>query len=326
MACAYGGRLCSAALLVFTAAHAQSLPDTIAPPKALNLGSTSFFDGFGRTDEGVSLLEYGRYEDINRITDVNGHNSPYFKGTSIQVFSQLTQVVYTSGWQPFGGDAVGISAQVPLVKLSSSFAADSPVKLNNNGFGIGDLVWGPSYQSRVYRRAGRPVLSFRLALMIMSPTGSFNRLDNINQSAGYWGINPYLAITYLPTERLELTTRLNYQYNDRSSNFPNPPPIPGLIYRSGQAGQIVYGNIDMSYEVTDKIRLGLNGYFLQSLNADRTNDQAVRSSQVTEFSIGPGARYTFDDHNAVNVNVYFPVVSCNGSPGPQFNFQLIHRF
>jgi hypothetical protein len=319
-------RVCGAALLLAGTAHAQSVPDTISPPKALNLGSTSFFDGYGRTDEGFSLLEYGRYEDLNRITDVNGHDSPYFKGTSIQVFSELTQVVYTSGWHPFGGDAVGISAQVPLIKLSSSFAGDSPVKLNSNTFGIGDLVWGPSYQSRVYQRAGRPVLSFRLALMIMSPTGSFNRQDSINQSAGYWAINPYVAITYLPTQRLELTTRLNYQYNVRSGNFPNPPSIPGLIYRSGQAGQIIYGNIDTSYEVTDKIRLGLNGYFLQSLNADRTNEQAVRGSEVTEFSIGPGARYTFDAHNAVNVNLYFPVVSCNGSPGPQLNFQLIHRF
>jgi hypothetical protein len=318
--------LLCAALLIATAANAQSVPDTIAPPKALNLGSTSFFDGFGRTDEGFSLLEYGRYEDLDRITDRNGHDSPYFKGTSIQVFSELTQVVYTTGWHPFGGDAVGISAQVPLVSLNSSFAADSPVKLNNNGFGIGDLLWGPSYQSRIYRRAGRPVLSFRLALMVMSPTGSFNRMDNINQSAGYWGINPYAAITFLPTERLEFTTRLNYQYNVRSSNFPNPPPIPGLVYRSGQAGQIVYGNLDASYEVADKIRIGLNGYFLQSLNTDRTNDQPVRGSEVTEFSFGPGGRYTFDAHNAVNVNLYFPVVSRNGSPGPQLNFQLIHRF
>jgi len=326
MGYAYGGRVCAAALMFASAAQAQSLPDTVVPPKALNLGTTSFFDGFGRTDEGFSLLEYGRYEDLTSVTDSQGHASSSFKGTSIRVFSELSQVVYASDWHPFGGDAVGFSAAVPLISLNSSFASDSPVKLDNNGFGIGDLVWGPSYQSKVFKRGGRPVLSFRIQLMILSPTGDFNKFDGINQSAGYWAVNPYAAITWLPTARLEFTTRLNYQYNFRSTNIPDPPPIPGVTYRSGQAAQIVYGNVDASWQVAERIRLGFNGYFLQSLNADRTNGQIVRQSRVGQISIGPGARYTFDGGNAINLNFYLPVISRNGSPGPQFNFQIIHRF
>ena len=87
-------RLCLAllAILLGTRAAAQApaivtLPDTIAPPKALNLGSTSFYDGFGRTSEGWTWLQYGRFEAIDRITDATGGNAPYFKGTSIPVFS-----------------------------------------------------------------------------------------------------------------------------------------------------------------------------------------------------------------------------------------------
>jgi hypothetical protein len=306
--------------------HAASLPDLIAPPKALNLGSTSFFDGFGRTDEGFSWLQYGRYEDLDRITDSQGESSPYFKGTSIQVYSALTQIIYASNWHPFGGDAVGFSAAMPLIDLNTDFAADSPVKLRDNGLGIGDLVWGPSYQSRVYRRLGRPVLSFRAALQILSPTGEFNKRADINQSAGFWAVNPYLALTYLPTAALELTTRLNYQYNLRSANFADPPPIPGVIYTSAQAAQICYGNLDASYQVAEKIRLGVNGYFLHSLDPDKTNNMIVPHSEINEVSMGPGGRYTFNKSNAVNVNVYFPIESHNGSPGPQFNFQIIHRF
>ena len=306
--------------------HAASLPDLIAPPKALNLGSTSFFDGFGRTEEGFSWLQYGRFENLDRITDSQGESSPYFKGTSIQVYSALIQIIYASSWHPFGGDAVGFSAAVPLIDLNTGFAADSPVKLRDNGLGIGDLVWGPSYQSRVYRRHGRPILSFRAALQILSPTGKFNKQTDINQSAGFWAVNPYVALTYLPTAALELTTRLNYQYNLRSANFADPPRIPGVIYTSAQAAQICYGNLDASYQVAEKIRLGVNGYFLHSLDPDKTNTIIVPHSEVNEVSVGPGGRYTFNKSNAVNVNVYFPIESHNGSPGPQFNLQIIHRF
>jgi hypothetical protein len=298
-------------------ARAQSLPDTVAPPKALNLG---------RTTEGWSWLQYGRFEDIDRITDDEGHNAPYFKGTSIPVFSALTQICYASSWQPFGGDAVGFSAAAPLVSLNSSFAANSPVKLNNNGFGIGDLVWGPTYQARIYRINGHPAFSWRLQFIILSPTGGFNRHDSINQGAGYWAVNPYIAATYLPTAKLEFSTRLHYQYNFKTANIPNPPPIPGLIYSSGQAGQIVYDNFDASYQVAEKIHLGINGYFLDELNADRTNGQIVPHSRESEVYIGPGGRYVFNTINALNVNLYLPVASRNGSPGPQINFQLTHRF
>jgi hypothetical protein len=307
-------------------AQAQSWPDIVPPPKALNLGSTSFFDGFGRTEQGWSILQYGRYENFSSITDSEGRASPYFKGTSIQVFSELTQIAYTTDWHPFGGDAVGFSASVPLVKLATSFAADSPVKLSNNGFGIGDLVWGPLYQSRVFKHGGRPVLSFRVQLMILSPTGDFNPWDNINQSAGFWALNPYVAITWLPTPKLEFTTRLNYQYNFATNHFADPPPVPGLSYVSGQAAQIVYGNFDASYQVAERIRLGFNGYFIQSLNDDRTNGHPVPQSEVTGISAGPGGRYTLDKSNALNVNLYLPIESRNGSRGPQFNFQFIHRF
>jgi hypothetical protein len=321
--------LCASIALSACVSHhlrAQALPDIVPPPKAINLGSTSFFDALGRTEEGFSWLQYGRFENLDRITDSRGKTSAYFKGTSIQVFSALTQIVYASNWHPFGGDAVSFTAAVPLIYLSSDFAADSAVKLRDNGFGIGDLVWGPSYQSRLYRQNDRPVIGFRFSLQILSPTGDFNKRASINQSAGYWAINPYLSVTYLPTASLELSTRLNYQYNLKTSNFAAPPQIPGLIYNTGQAGQICYGNFDASYAVAEKIRLGMNGYFLQSLNPDRTNNQVVPGSEVSAVSLGPGGRYTFNKTNAVNVNVYFPIESRNGSPGPQVNFQIIHRF
>ncbi len=302
------------------------MPDTVAPPKALNLGSTSFFDGFGRTDEGWSWLQYARYEDLDRITDWQGHASRYFKGTNIQVFSELTQIIYASNLHLFGGDAINFMLGLPLIGFSSHFAPDSPVKLASNRVGNGDLVFGPGYQSRLYRQGGRPVLSFRLQLLIMSPTGAFDARDGIDQSAGFWGINPYLSVTYLPTARFEFSTRLNYQYNLRTSNFASPPRIPGLILTSGQAGQIAYGNIDSSYEIKDHIRLGFNAYFIDSLTPDRTNNLAVPHSEVRAFSAGPGGRYTFNASNAVNLNMYFPVISCNATSGPQFNLQFVHRF
>ncbi len=317
------------ALLSIVAPQAQagSMPDTISPPKGINLGSTSFFDGFGRTTEGWTLLQYGRYEDLTSINNYQGNANPLFKGTHIQVFVAQTQISYTSNWHPFGGDGVGVSALLPFADFSSRFDQNSPVKLSNNGFGVGDLNVGPFYQSAyILDAAGRPVFAWRAQLSVVAPTGNVNGQKNLNQGSGAWAINPFVALTWVPLPRVEFSSRINYQYNTQTSTIQSPPPIPGLVYRNGQAGQMVYGNFDVSYAVLPNAYVGLNGYALGELTPDQTNGQIVAHSRETEVSIGPGGRYVFNESNALNVNLYVPVVSRNSTSGLQFNTQFVHRF
>lgn len=307
-------------------ALAASPPDSVAPPKAINLGSTSFYDGFGRTDEGFTWLQYARFEDLTRITDYQGNNNPLFKQPTIHVYVTQTQISYISPWHPFGGDGVGIAALLPIDAFTTHFADKSPVKLTDSPIGFGDLNIGPVYQSKYYLDQGRPVFAWRTQLSVIAPIGTHNEHDNINQGSGFWSFNPYVAATWVPTPRLEFSTRINYLYNFQTSTFSNPPPIPHLIYRNGQAGQLVFGNFDASYGVLENVFLGINGYALAQLTPDRTNGQDVSHSRETEVSIGPGARYVVDASTAVNFNLYLPVVSHNASSGTQVNMQFVHRF
>lgn len=319
-----GGLLVSA--LLAAAADAASLPNTVSVPAGGNYGSTSFYDGFGRVTPGFTILEYGTFADINSITDAQGNESPAFKDPSITAYSLLTQISYTTNWHPFGGDGVAFSVATPLVDLNSSFASDSPVKLSNNGFNIGDTVWGPIYQSRYYKDGDRPDFAWRFQFIVLSPTGGFSRSKNINQSAGYWAINPYIAATYIPIPKLEFSTRFNYQYNFSTSNLASPPPIPGIIYHNGQAGDMIYDNFSTSYTVYHHLDLGINGFFIDQLSPNKTNGQVVGKSRQSEVYIGPGLHYAFSPASLLNVNLYLPVESANASVGPKVNVQFIHRF
>jgi hypothetical protein len=44
------------------------------------------------------------------------------------------------------------------------------------------------------------------------------------------------------------------------------------------------------------------------------------------LSVGPGARYVVDAADALNLNLYLPVVSRNATSGAQVNLQFVHRF
>jgi hypothetical protein len=301
-------------------------PNTISAPKGLNLGSTSFFDGLGRESQGWTMIEYDRFEDLDRINGPTGAPNPKFKGTRIVVGVALTQFIYTTDWRPLGGH-FAFSAALPVVDyVRSSFSAESPAKLANNGVGIGDLVWGPIYQSKVYLKAGRPRFVWRAQLIILSPTGEVNRAKNINQGAGFWALNPYVTVSYFPTAKIELSNRLNYQYNFAGSAFSNPPLIPNLVYKDGQAGQLVYDNFAGSYAVTPNLNLGAAGYVLTQLTPNRTNGAIVAGSRENELYLGPGAHLRLDDSNSLNLNAYLKIIAHDAVSGPQFNAQLIHRF
>jgi hypothetical protein len=320
-------------------ADAQApLPDVVKPPSGINLGSTSFYDGFGRTRPGVTLLEYFRWSHNTEISDGNGNENANFIAPRIDAFPDLVQLIVATKWRPFGGVA-GFSVLVPFVDLQSSFAANSPKTLSNNGFGVGDIIAGPIYQSKFFTHEGSekdsgrpsragtgPYLAYRFQILVQIPNGNFNPAKSINQGSGYWAVAPYLAATYLPVRRLEISTRFHYQYNLSTDKISNPPPIPGLVYKSGQAGQLLYDNLTSSYKVRRNLYLGSNAYGVYQLSPDRTNGIKVGGARETQVYLGPGGGYDFGRTSTLNVNVYLKVEAHNTASGPSLQLLYIHRF
>jgi len=317
------------------------LPDIVKPPAGINLGSTSFYDGFGRLRPGFALLQYFRWSHNTAIDNAVGAENPLFAAPRIDAFPELTQLIVATKWRPFGG-AAGFTVLVPLVGLRTGFAADSPRTLSATGFGIGDIVAGPTYQSKFFVRseersatapstpgqgsAPHPFFAYRIQFLVEAPSGRFDTAKNINPGSGYWAIIPYLAATYLPTRRIETSTRLHYQYNLPTDKLGNPPPIPYLVYRNGQAGQLVYGNFASSYRATKKLYLGANSYAVYQLSPDKTNGVSVSHARETQFYLGPGGGYDFDKANTLNVNLYLKVEAHNTAAGPALQLLYIHRF
>jgi len=328
----------------------QGLPDVVKPPPSINLGSTSFYDGFGRLKPGFTLLEYLRVSHSTDINDAYGNENPNFLSPRIDSLPLLTQVIVTSKWRPFGG-AAGFSVLLPLVDVRDSFAENSPKRLLVNQFGLGDIVAGPTYQSRFFFHkpaavpAARwavkgkppapptkpvaeppPYFAYRVQLLTQIPTGEFHPSVNINPGSGYWAVVPYLAATYLPRRKVEMSTRLHYQYNLPTTKIANPPPIPHLVYHNGQAGQLVYANFAGSYRLTRRLYFGANSYGLYQLSPDKTNGVNVGKARETQFYLGPGGGYDFSKADTLNVNLYLKLEAHNVASGPALQLLYIHRF
>lgn len=299
-------------------------PDVVKLPSGLNLGGSSFYDAFGRTTPGWLYLNFVRWNHLTSIKDDQGHGSPAFQDPRIDTFSNLFHVVY---FTPYGGPKglVTVEALAPIVGFDTRFSAPGVV-LKDNGLGVGDLTFGVDYQAFPTHLKSGALFTWRAGLDFIAPTGSFDSRRDLNQGSGFWSVTPYLAMTLLPAPKWEVSARLNYDYNFKTSRGSNPPPIPGFTFRNGQAGQAAWIIFASSYEVANGIRPGINGYYLRQLDDDRTNGVSVPHSRAEEFYLGPGLSWQVSRKSAMNFNLYLPVSVKNAPSGPGLNIQNIVQF
>jgi hypothetical protein len=323
---AVGVALIAGLLLSSFTAEAQTAipPDVVKLPSGIDLGFTSFYDGFGRTDPGWVFLNYFRWNDFTSIKDSNGQNSPLFVDPRIDVISTLFHAVYVPPIQAPNG-AIAFEALLPIVDFQSHFNPPGMV-LTNNGLNFGDTTFGVLYQSKPISLGAQSVLSWRVDIQVIAPTGGFDGSRDLNQSSGFWSVAPYVAVTLLPVPKWEISARFNYIYNLPTSLGSNPPQIPGFEFLNGQAGQAGWINFSSSYEVAEGIRPGLNGFWLQQFTDDRTNGISVPGTRVEELYLGPGLSWVIDKKNTSNFNLYLPISAKDTPAGPQFNIQFIHQF
>ncbi|WP_197540138.1 SphA family protein [Azospirillum sp. B510] len=309
---------------VASKAIAQQLPDLVKPPAGINLGSTSFFDGFGPRETGFVYVAFPRFTFGNDITDAKGKSSRAFNDPKVNTQVLVSQFSYLTPLE-VGPTRLGFNLFVPLVNFATSF--DSPgLKLRDNGFNVGDLTFGTYLQGNPIIDEGRPVFSWRAEIDAIAPTGAFDKHKDLNQGSGFWSLIPYLSATYLPTENTEVSMRFNYMHNFSTDKFPNPPPIPGFKFDNGQAGQVGWVNFAASYRVLPSLALGLNGFYYKQLTENKLNGVSIADSKAEMLAMGPGAHISISEKSFLNVNLNLPVINKNAIKGPSLGLQYVKVF
>src|SRR5580700_7587470 len=74
-------------------------------PAGINLGATSFYDGFGRNEEGFTYLNYLQYGRARSINGDNGKSLGVFNDPRIDAFVFVNQVIYILPEQLFNDSA-----------------------------------------------------------------------------------------------------------------------------------------------------------------------------------------------------------------------------
>jgi hypothetical protein len=311
-------------------------------PAGIDLGLTSFFDGFGKNEPGFVYLTYAFYQVGHQINDNSGNAQTIFGNPKINDFVWINQLALVSPETLFWGAAhVGLNVVwATIIAFDTDFSSASPApgfQLKDNGVGTGDLTTGMFLQFKPMFVGGRPVISHRVEFDVIAPIGSYDPLKDINQSSNFVSLAPYWAVTVLPVHRLEISARVTYLHNFTNHRPANPFPVYPAV-DSVKAGRAFWVNYAASFEVLNTLHLGINGYYFQQFTDDRytyvdgtsgtgpSNYVLGDQGSAKMLALGPGLFWDFSKTDKFFFNAYFSIKVDNRPQQNTFNFHYIHDF
>ncbi|WP_081075358.1 transporter [Burkholderia anthina] len=232
-------------------------------------GSEGFYAGLLPSPGWYGVL-YANYYHATRFNGGRGNSA--IPGFELNADVLAARLFYMSRLHIAGG-RVGVFA---IGSVSSIGVTSHNEDEHRNG--VGDVTVGPTIGWDFDR------LHTLVAMDVSIPVGGFNPSRSVNQGANYFSIRPIFAFTYLPQNGLEVSAKLSYTFNTRN---------PATNYQSGQLFHIDYS---VSLPVTKKLRIGVNGYYINQTTDDYQNDRRVGDDgfRGRVIALGPAAHYQFD--------------------------------
>ena len=288
---------------------------------AVNLGFTSFLDGGPPAGPGFYFSQYFQYYNSSKFNDQDGNELP-FPDPELDVWVSLSQFIYQSDQALLWGGKWGMNVMVPIVGLDVGYGASGPFP-EDNGSGLGDILVGPFLQWDPIIRNGRPIFMHRIELQMIFPTGKYDENKELNPGSNFFSFNPYWSGTLFITPKWTLTSRFHWLWNAKNDD-------PNRFFGGAedtQAGQAIHFNYSSAYEVIpNKLRLGINGYYLKQITDTERNGNSVSDRKEAVHAIGPGVLWHVNRDNHLFFNYYAETMAENRTEGSRFNIRWVHHF
>ncbi|MCY1417886.1 putative MetA-pathway of phenol degradation [compost metagenome] len=288
----------------------EARADAVSLPP-LPLGNASFMDGVA--GPGMLFELPIQHYRANDASDARGHSVPGRQ--KVHSTAVLPHFAYISE-NTFLGAHYGAEVLLPLVRLDLDIDGGPDGSRTRQG----DLVVAPLLlQWAPVSLFGRPYWQ-RLDFVFSLPTGDYDDDASINTGSNVWVFTPYYAFTWEATERIEFSARLMYSWISE-----NDDPASRLGADDVQPGEAVHANFSVSYALDDNWRIGLAGYQLEQISADRIDGQRQHDSEERVFGIGPGVMYR-SGKQSLFANFYAESGARNRSEGDQLVLRYLVAF
>ena len=280
----------------------------------VNLGFTNILDGGPvRPNPGIYWQQYLQYYTTQRFLNAEGKPLLGLPSPRFRELNTITQFVYQFNYISPLNAMPGFTLALPTVIYSK--ANKNKLGIKSSGSGFGNLGCGFFSQWLPIMHKGRPLFVHRLSFDFSIPLGK-NKLPekNINPSETFFNCGPHWAATLYLSERWSLSWRLHYLWCAQNEK---------IDFRAGDA---MYINFSLAYEVYPNVHFGAVGYALGQLHNNRANGVTVPDSKERVVGAGPGVAYFHTQDIVLFGYLYLEGAVRNRTQGTSFISRVVMHF
>ena len=287
---------------------------------------------------GLYYRQFNIFYTANKLKDNSGHTLTLAKDGAeldkLNVYAVAPALTWVTPLEIFGA-SYGQRFVVPLLKVDMKLDAmtpEGPTGLRERRERVYDLIWAPIVLGW-HRKDG--LLHALAELDVFVPVGMYNERNLVNVGKNVWTFMPAFAITgFSPfwDKKLEVNLKLMYDFDTTNKDFRISPSTaakignPALtgVSTHNSPGQAFHTDFAVDYQIYEKLRVGLAGYFYQQTTDDKTGVGRVKNDLTRVLAIGPHVwvpykKWFFGAH------VQFETAARNGPQGVAFNMDLAYK-
>lgn len=257
---------CCSLLLVSNSASADELGITITPFGVGDFGAGQLPPPTPVGTIAIATSYYSARVNKNGNGDDAGDNYRNDVKSVALAYIRMTETEFLNANYGFG-------IVIPFIDIKGSISpVGAGVTLSNGMSGIGDvqfvpiiLQWNISEQFQM-----------NASLQVQAPTGEYNTTDAFTVGVNHWAIAPVVAATYITETGLELSTRVELNFNTK--NIANDY-VSGVGYKQEFAVGQHFG----------PFTIGIGGYGYANVTDDSGSATSPNKGRV--FALGPAITY-----------------------------------
>lgn len=287
---------------------------------------------------GLYYRQFNIFYTAKKLKDNSGNTLTLAKNgaelDSLNLYAVAPVIKWVTKLNILGGDFYQLLV-VPAVKVDMKLdvmTPGGPLELSERRERIYDLI----YETGLgwHRKDG--LLHALGALDIFVPVGMYNKRNLVNVGKNVWTFMPVFAVTAFSPfwdKKLEANIKLMYDFDTKNRDFligPSTaakignPALTGLSTYN-KPGQAFHTDFSLDYQIYEKLRVGLAGYFYQQTTDDRTGVGRVKNDLTRVLAIGPHVwvpykKWFFGAH------VVFETAAKNGPQGINVNVDFAYKF
>ena len=234
------------------------------------LGAEGWYAG-ALPPPGMYLLNYTLYYSAHELKGEHGGHVSALPLTDFEarVVADVIRPLYVSDKTILGANpAWHMCIPVLTMRQKTDYWSDVTE-------GLGDV-----YVSPLILGWHNPPWHYVAALDVITPTGHYSRgITTVGHN--HWTFEPAFAISYIGESGFSASTKLMYDIHTEDHRAD---------YKEGQQFHLDY-NVGYSLGEKGQWRVGLCGYFLQSMEEDKLNGHRIDGSEEGVAAIGPTVSY-----------------------------------